>query len=257
MLATSVNAAKFRVVVPVYNAREWITKCLNSIRSQTVRDFTCVVIDDASTDGTADIARRFCSVDPRFTFIGNESNVGALANIIRGIDVQRPDDRDVIVTVDGDDWLAHERVFQRLVESYRNPSVQLTYGQFLQLSRKEEGWCREYPTEIIESRGYRHHPWVASHLRTFRYRLWRQINREHLNDPETGKPWAMAWDVAMMVPMLEMCGRGSFEFIPEVLYIYNDGNPINDHKVDRQKQIDMDLRIRALPSYALAAQLQQ
>jgi hypothetical protein len=133
----------------------------------------------------------------------------------------------------------------------------LTYGQFLQLSNSEIGWCRNYPEEIIKERTYRHHPWVASHLRTFRYRLWRQINRTHLNDPETGQPWAMAWDVAMMVPMLEMCGEGQFEFIPEVLYIYNDGNPINDHKVDRQKQIDMDQRIRELPSYALAAQLQQ
>ena len=250
LASTGAGEQMFRVVVPVYNAEEWVAKCLQSIREQTIRNFTCVVIDDASTDDTERIAKGFCKVDPRFEYIRNESNVGALANIIRGIDVQRPNDRDVIVTVDGDDWLAHNKVLQRLAGSYRSPNTQLTYGQFLQVSSNEPGWCREYPEEVIKNRSFRHHSWVASHLRTFRYRLWRQINRDHLNDPMTGHPWAMAWDVAMMVPMLEMCEEGQYEYIPEILYIYNDGNPINDHKVDRQQQIDMDRRIRALPSYA-------
>jgi glycosyltransferase involved in cell wall biosynthesis len=254
-MITSASAPQmFRVVVPVYNAKEWVTKCLRSIREQTIKDFTCVVIDDASTDGTADIARRFCSADPRFTFIGNESNIGALANIIRGIDVQRPEDHDVIVTVDGDDWLAHTKVFARLAQAYRDPNMQLTYGQFMQIAQQQPGWCRKYPEEIVKNRAYRQHDWIASHLRTFRYKLWRQINRKHLNDPETGEPWEMAWDVAMMVPMLEMCDSGQFQFIPDILYSYNNLNPLNDHKVDAEKQRDMHRRILALPSYAPSKQ---
>jgi glycosyltransferase involved in cell wall biosynthesis len=250
LIASAESSVRFCVVVPVYNAKEWVTRCLRSIREQTVPDFHCIVIDDASQDGTSDIARRFCAADPRFEFIGNESRVGALANIIRAIDLHRASDSDVVVTVDGDDWLAHSRVFARLVQEYRNPQIQLTYGQFMQMAQQQPGWCREYPEDVIKNRAYRQYDWIASHLRTFRYRLWRQIHRKHLNDPETGKPWEMAWDVAMMVPMLEMCESGQFRFIPEILYSYNNLNPLNDHKVDADKQRDMHRRILALPNYA-------
>ena len=101
-------------------------------------------------------------------------------------------------------------------------------------------------------RAYRQHEWIATHLRTFRAQLWQRIRREHLNDPQTGLPWEMAWDVAMMVPMLEMCAPGEIRFIPEILYVYNEGNPISDHRKDVTKQRDMHQRILALPSYAPA-----
>ena len=58
--------------------------------------------------------------------------------------------------------------------------------------------------------------------------------------------------MAMMRPMLEMCDADQVVFIPEILYSYNDLNPINDHKVDGGKQRDMHQRILALPSYAPA-----
>jgi glycosyltransferase involved in cell wall biosynthesis len=242
----------FRVVVPVYNAEKWVAKCLQSIREQTIGNFTCVVVDDASSDNTATIARQFCRTDNRFKFVGNTERVGALANIIHAIDLHKAHDTDVIVTVDGDDWLAHNKVFARLAQAYCDPHVQLTYGQFMQMEQQEPGWCRRYPDEVIKNRAYRQYDWIASHLRTFRYKLWRQINRKHLNDPQTGKPWEMAWDVAMMVPMLEMCGPEQFQFIPEILYSYNNLNPLNDHKVDVEKQRDMHRRILALPSYVSA-----
>jgi hypothetical protein len=243
---------QFRVVVPVYNSRSWIGKCLKSIQEQTVGSFRCVVIDDNSSDDTFYAAQEAVAGDDRFTVVRNPQRSGALANIIRGIEMTNPEPSDVIVTVDGDDWLAHPRVFERLAHSYADKRCQLTYGQFWQVNRKETGWCVDYPAEVKRRRSFRHFNWIATHLRTFRYRLWRRIHRKDLLDPETGKPWEMSWDVAMMVPMLEMCGPNEFQFIPEVLYCYNDGNPLNDHKVDRSKQIDMHRRILELPSYVPA-----
>lgn len=249
----SADQVMLRVVVPAYHAAEWIGKCLASIRDQHYQNWRAVVIDDASTDGTADRAAQICRLDERFTLIRNPTRVGALANIITAIDRHQPADGDVIVTVDGDDWLADTRVFARLERAYRTGRVQLTYGQFRQSSSGLPGWCREYPEEVRAQRTYRRYEWIASHLRTFRYRLWRQIHREHLNDPRTGLPWEMAWDVAMMVPMLEMCAPGEVQFIPDVLYVYNEGNPISDHRKDVAKQRDMHQRILALPSYVPTA----
>ena len=56
--------------------------------------------------------------------------------------------------------------------------------------------------------------------------------------------YEMTWDQALMFPMMEMA-RERVRFVSDILYIYNDDNPINDHKVDRQKQIDTGERIRS------------
>ena len=53
----------------------------------------------------------------------------------------------------------------------------------------------------------------------------------------------MAWDHAIMFPLMEMA-RERVHFVSDTLYVYNDDNPINVHKVDRQKQIDTAEKIR-------------
>jgi hypothetical protein len=58
----------------------------------------------------------------------------------------------------------------------------------------------------------------------------------------------MAWDQAIMFPMLEMSGHRA-KFISEVLYIYNAANPINDCKVDRQLQRSLETVIRMQKRY--------
>ncbi len=50
---------KISVVIPAYNEEKYITKCLESIKRQTFRDFELIVVDNNSTDKTAEIARQF------------------------------------------------------------------------------------------------------------------------------------------------------------------------------------------------------
>jgi hypothetical protein len=58
----------------------------------------------------------------------------------------------------------------------------------------------------------------------------------------------MAWDQAIMFPMLEMSGHRA-KFISEVLYIYNAANPLNDYKVDRSSQRSLETVIRMQKRY--------
>jgi hypothetical protein len=53
----------------------------------------------------------------------------------------------------------------------------------------------------------------------------------------------MSWDQAVMFPLMEMA-RERVHFVSDPLCVYNDDNPINVHKVDRQKQIDYAKMIR-------------
>ena len=51
--------AEITVVIPTYNGEKWITRCLDSLRAQTFRDFCVLVIDDGSTDGTVRMMREY------------------------------------------------------------------------------------------------------------------------------------------------------------------------------------------------------
>lgn len=68
--------------VPVYNAESLLEQCLENLAAQTFQDFKVIVLDNASTDGTAAIGQRFADRDPRFTYRRQPHNKGALANFV-------------------------------------------------------------------------------------------------------------------------------------------------------------------------------
>jgi len=49
------NFRAVSVIIPVYNAKEYLTKCMNSLLKQTMSDFEVIMVDDGSTDGSAEL----------------------------------------------------------------------------------------------------------------------------------------------------------------------------------------------------------
>jgi glycosyltransferase involved in cell wall biosynthesis len=66
--------------VPVYNGERYLGQALAGIRAQTFTDFQVLIADNASTDGTAEIAQEAVASDPRFHYLRRESNVGLVPN---------------------------------------------------------------------------------------------------------------------------------------------------------------------------------
>jgi len=243
---------EFAIIVPVYNAGQWIGKCLDSILSQDYRNYKFIVIDDHSTDNTWDIIMGY-----RVPAFRNKKRLGSgLANIVRGTDIAEK--QDIIVTIDGDDYLSNNGVLSYLNEVYKQ-DVWLTYGQFLPLSGRYSNTCQDlaYTNTVNEAGAWvknslkpqtyrRSGVWVTSHLRTFKKWLWDMIKDEDLR--EGGEYYKMAWDMAFMYPMIEMAGK-HICFVEKVLYIYNDLNPNCDGTIDPELQIATGKRIQAKPIY--------
>jgi len=59
----------FSIIVPAYNVQDFIEEALESIARQSFADFEAIVVDDGSTDGTGDIAKKSCSTDTRFKYL--------------------------------------------------------------------------------------------------------------------------------------------------------------------------------------------
>lgn len=89
------------VIVPVYNAKKYLAECLESIIAQTYSDMEIIVIDDGSTDGSAEICDRYARADSRVHVIHQE-NRGCIYVRSSGI---RKSNGKYIGFVDSDDWI--------------------------------------------------------------------------------------------------------------------------------------------------------
>ena len=57
---------KISIIVPVYNCKKYLRQCLDSILSQTFKDWECLLIDDGSTDESGSICDEYARRDNRF-----------------------------------------------------------------------------------------------------------------------------------------------------------------------------------------------
>lgn len=243
---------RFEIIVPVYNDQRYIGRCIDSILMQDYKNFELIVIDDHSTDNTGDIIGTFMDI----IAVYNDERRGALANITDGIKVYG---ENIIVTIDGDDYLPDRNVLTYLDKVYTE-DVWMTYGSFVPESHKYKNTCQPFDNIMapcdagylvknsVTTATYRKSPfWVTSHLRTFRKQLWDRIKDEDLRDTD-GEYYKTAWDLAFMYPMIEMADSHC-KFIPHILYVYNDLNPICDGTIRGMEQIRTAERIKAKKEY--------
>jgi len=238
----------FKIIIPVYNCAHLILKSMQIIAAQTHTAWQCAIINDASTDQTKNIVEKFAAENPKFKIINNPKNVGVGANIMAGISAICSREDDVVVIVDGDDRLIDNGVLDRLNREYENPDVWLTYGQYvtaenLALGRMVPG-CNKPLTDIMTTRRVEVN---FSHLKTFKYHLWKHVSDADLRGRDGGYIKS-AFDVALMVPMVELAGIKHVKFIDTILYVYNMGNN-GAHEFLRRPRVQQEenLYIRSLP----------
>lgn len=75
--------------MPVYNEASFVASALDSLLAQTYRNFELLIVDNASTDGTSEICRRYAERHPRIRYVRNDTNIGAAANFVRASDLCR------------------------------------------------------------------------------------------------------------------------------------------------------------------------
>ena len=105
----------FTIVIPAYNVEQWAKRNIMSVITQEYENFEVVYVNDCSTDKTGDVvSETLAHFDnpENFTYIENLENRKALRNIYDA--VSRSKDNTVIVTLDGDDWLASSHVLSLL-----------------------------------------------------------------------------------------------------------------------------------------------
>jgi glycosyltransferase involved in cell wall biosynthesis len=80
---------KVSIGLPVYNAEKYLDEALKAILSQTYTDFELIISDNASTDRTAEICKRYAASDSRIQYYRNETNLGVARNYNKTVELAR------------------------------------------------------------------------------------------------------------------------------------------------------------------------
>lgn len=121
------------VIVPVYNAGEWLRDALTSLQGQTYADFEAILVDDGSTDGSADICRDFCGHDGRFRLL-SQRNAGVSAARNAALDTARGE---WIAFMDADDAMPADAL-EILMRHAKESEAGIVAGEYVRKIQKHQ-----------------------------------------------------------------------------------------------------------------------
>ena len=186
LVSLAAFGSEFVVVIASYNNEKFCEKNLQSVFEQEYESFRVVYCDDASTDGTYEKVKKMAfdkGWDKKLTLVRNPKRLGSLENYYKVIQLCK--DEEIILMLDGDDWLAHEFVLEKLHAIYADPKIWLTYGGYILYPTYKRGrLCQKDSKQILaknQIRQYSHEKDLPfSHLKTFYAWLFKKIKKEDL-----------------------------------------------------------------------------
>ena len=141
--------------------------------------------------------------------------------------------------LDGDDWLVNNPTIFHLYNNLYNQGYEFTYGSMRSIIDNIPLISENYPTHIKENKLYREHKfdWLIpyTHLRTFRKKLINNIDESQLKD-ETGNWMKAGADAPFFYELIEQADPNCVYCLKEIVYEYNDANPLNDYKIRGEEQ---------------------
>lgn len=151
------------VLMPCYNSEQYIREAIDSILSQTFSDFEFIVINDGSTDNSAEIIGSY--KDKRIKYINNDVNLGLIKSLNKGISLAKGK---YIARMDSDDISYPTRLKEQVIFLDNHPDVIMcgTWINFFNYPpRKDDGhhqtditylsllkgWCINHPTVMMRT----------------------------------------------------------------------------------------------------------
>lgn len=129
-------------------------------------------------------------------------------------------DEEVIIHLEGTDWLANDDVLERLNKAYKDPDVWLTYGDYMDYPSLKKQELEPTINRTLRDFRATKTPWMLSHLKTYYAGLLKQLTPS----AEGLKEKAISTEDKMLMLSLLKIGKWHVRFIPEVLSVHQENN---------------------------------
>ena len=256
---------KIKVIVPFYNPGRFLELSINSVLTQDYENYEVLFIDDSSTDSSfskipgciykmkedgspekdsdgnliiekKDAILEITKCKNIVAWRASQQNT-ALPNIHNAVMNFCTDPDDIVVLLDGDDFLINKKVLSHINNLYNENDCWITYGQARWTDGKK-GCASAYSME--EHKNVRKAPFRISHLRTCRAGVYHKIAEQdpdflYLKDKDF-EMYKWSWDTAVMFCLLELTPFEKLKFNETILYMYNRDNPISEDKINQEAQ---------------------
>jgi glycosyltransferase involved in cell wall biosynthesis len=137
MTGTAANIPKVSVLMPVYNGERYLREAIESILAQSFGDFEFLIVDDGSSDSSAQIVRSYG--DPRIRLEQNQSNAGLIFTLNKGLRLARGS---YVARMDCDDVSLPERLERQVAFLESHPQVGICGSWFRKFGHAKEKTVR-------------------------------------------------------------------------------------------------------------------
>jgi glycosyltransferase involved in cell wall biosynthesis len=208
----------FSIIIPTYNRCELVKKCIASIQRQTFTNWECIIVNDGSTDNTADVIPRIIENDTRFSLINQQNSERSIS---RNNGAKKAKG-DYFIFIDSDDYFEPEHLnnlYQAIVDDQEHCKMYFTNGKAISNKVEEIIVKNKIPSPLpIDF-------FLKNAVIPARVCLHHTIFNLFAFDPRT----IIVEDTVLWTEILE---KHSIKYIPitSVIYHLHDDNSININK---------------------------
>ncbi len=206
------TAPAVSVIIATYNYGSYLRQAVASVQAQTFTDWECLIVDDASTDSTPEIAAALAAGDARVRYHRNQANLGEAKSRNLGNAMAAGK---FLAPLDADDWWHPAKLERQLAATHHDPAVMLSFTAALLMPAAEPP-CQP---------GY-FAAWAADLDRNLRREnciyhssvLVRRSAVVAVGGYDETLPYAVDWDLWLRI--LTMFGPPGFRLLDEPLLYY-------------------------------------
>ncbi len=219
---------KVSVIIPVYNVEDYLKKCVDSVISQTYKDFEIILVDDGSTDRSPAICDDYAAQDNRIRVVHKQNGgQGDARNV--GIDIA---EGEYILFVDSDDYVSNKILEEAIkrAEKYNADIVLFDYCVIAQNGDNIFRYTSDIPKEQLLN------PKNNKCLLNFPFTVWSRLYKKTIFEDKLLRFLPNVWyeDLRLLPKQFAACKRVVYADC-EPLYYYLLRNNSTMHNGDIQK----------------------
>lgn len=215
------------ILLPVFNAQQFLGDCLRSIQQQTDENFEVVIVDDGSTDNSPSVLSEFANQDPRFRVLSFTKNRGIVAALNHGL---KKCHGEWVARMDADDIMLPRRLEIQRAYFSENPETDVL-GARISIFRDDSALTvgqkryRDWSNSLLTDAEIKRDMFAESPIMhpTFFLRRSYYLALQGYHD----NPWAEDYDFLLRAYMDNAC----FAKVPEVL-VHKRDSPTRLARID-------------------------
>ena len=216
------------VIVPIYNAEKYLSKCVKSILSQTMKDFEVILIDDGSQDDSYMICLSFEKEDSRVRCF-HKINAGSFQTRLYGVEQAKGE---YITFCDADDYYVHSNAFSIIYEAIvKSKCSVLQFGYQKKYNHLKKTTNTVSNIKLVSGENLENNEfpklicsfWEPSHLTNSVYN--KVYHRSLVNNlPASEIAERAFWGDDLVINLYLLENALSILFLPQCLYVYRQGS---------------------------------